>query len=545
MYKKWLNLEIKSINTGAIILALSSLVSRILGILRDRILAGQFGTSDTLDIYYASFQIPDFFYNIFILGTLSIAFIPIITSYIKDDKNFNKEMLEFTNTILNLIIIIMGIGCFLLMIFAPALIYLVAPGFSGEKYDIAVSTTRIMLLSPFIFSISSIFSSILVSYKRFISMSLAPILYNLGIIFGAFVLAPILGVKGLTFGVIIGALLHMLLQYFSAKNLGFTYKAIINYKHSSVSEFFRLFIPRMAGIDISQASLLIGSIIGSTLNKGSITIFNLTNNIQSMPLGIFSISIVSAAFPHLSLAFANKNFDEFSDIFYKTASKIFFFLIPASFFLFILRKQLITFILFTGKFTQENVILTSAVLGYFCLSIFSQGITPLILRSFYSLHDTLTPFFVNLISISINVAMSLFFIKILNYSNWIHDITLKIFDLNSYDDLRVIGLSIGFSVTSWINLTILYILLHFKIKNLHGKKIVLSMFKFLISSIISGTIVYFVLQYLEILFPIKNIFFLALIVGSSGIIGIIFYLLSAYLLKAEEVNALNTLLKRN
>ena len=217
MLKRILNRETSSIGAGGIIFALSALFSRILGLVRDRLLVNQFGAGETLDIYYASFQIPDFFYNLFILGTLSVAFIPVFTNYIHNGERdkFSEDGLNFTNTILNLVFLIMGAGSFILIIFAPYILRFIVPGFSGDKYNETVMMTRIMLLSPFFFSISSVFGSMLTSLRRFIVISLAPILYNLGIISGVIFLAPVFGIKGLAFGVILGAFLHTLAQFIS------------------------------------------------------------------------------------------------------------------------------------------------------------------------------------------------------------------------------------------------------------------------------------------------------------------------------------------
>ncbi|MBI5207870.1 MAG: murein biosynthesis integral membrane protein MurJ [Candidatus Firestonebacteria bacterium] len=548
MLKTWLNKETKSIKGGAIILAFSSLASRILGILRDRILASFFGASDMLDIYYASFQIPDFFYNIFILGTLSVAFIPIFTTYIYNSNGktseFYDESLEFTNTILNMVIICMGAGCLTLLFFTPILVKFVAPGFSGEKYNITITITRIMLISPFIFSLSSILSSILTSYKRFLAISFAPIFYNLGIIFGAIVLTPLFGIKGLSIGVIIGAVLHVLVQIPPIKKLGYKYKININLKNIKVKEFGRLFFPRIIGIDISQASLLIGSIIGSYLTKGSIAIFNLANNLQSLPTGIFGISLVSSVFPHLSGAFARNDLEQFREDFYKTISQILFFLIPSSIFLFILRKNIIELILKAGKFESKDVLLTSAVLGYFCLSLIPQGVTPLFLRSFYSMHDTITPVVINVICICIDIAASLWFTMLLGNSNLFHNISMQIYGFSSNEDIRVLGLAMGFSISSWITLIILYIFLRMRIKNLYAKRIFISFIKFLISSVLAGTAIYFILYNINKFWQTQTLWVLIITTGLSGIIGILVYLFACWILGSNVSNLLTTEARR-
>ncbi|MEW6086864.1 MAG: murein biosynthesis integral membrane protein MurJ [bacterium] len=463
-----LNRETNSIGTGGIIFAFSALLSRFLGLVRDRLLANQFGAGETLDIYYASFQIPDFFYNLFILGTLSIAFIPVFTGYIQNGERqkFSQESLEFANTILNVVFIFMGAGCLILIIFAPFILRLIVPGFSGEKYAETVMMTRIMLFSPFFFSISSVFGSMLTSFRRFIVISLAPMLYNLGIIFGVVFLAPVLDIKGLAGGVVMGAFSHLMVQFIATKYLGYRYQKIIDINNEGIKKFTRLFVPRIISMDLSQVSVLVANIFGSVLSGGSIAVFNLANNIQSLPLGLFSISLTSAAFPHLSEAAAGKNFMKFRENLFKTGRKIIFFMVFSSVILFIFSQPIVRLLLSTGKFSGKETAITSAVLSCFCLSLFPQGLIPLFLRGFYSLQDTVTPLVINIISIIVDISASFFFIMLLGSANRVNKFIFGFFGIVETTDIRVLGLALGFSLASWINLFLVYFLIHFRIKKI-------------------------------------------------------------------------------
>lgn len=470
MFNKFLNRETNSISAGGMIFAFSALLSRILGLVRDRLLANQFGAGEVLDVYYASFQIPDFFYNLFILGTLSVAFIPVFTGYIQNGERqkFSEDALTFANTILNLVFLLMGTGCFMLIIFAPYILRFIVPGFSGEKYADTVMMTRVMLFSPFFFSISSVFGSMLTSFRRFIVISIAPILYNTGIIFGVIFLAPRFGIRGLAFGVISGAFLHMFVQFASTKYLGFRYKKIIDIKSSGIKKFTRLFIPRIISMDLSQVSILVANIFGSILSGGSIAVFNLANNIQSLPLGLFGISLASAAFPHLSEAASEKNYKKFRENLSKTSRKIIFFMLSAGVILFIFSQPIVKLLLSTGKFSAKEAVLTSAVLSCFCLGLFPQGLIPLFLRAFYSLQDTVTPLVINIVSIIIDVFASFLFVRLLGSPGWINKFIYDYFGLLGTEDIRVLGLALGFSLASWINLLMIYSSLRFRLKELHA-----------------------------------------------------------------------------
>src|SRR4030043_784621 len=200
-----------SINSAALIIAAAGILSRVLGLVRDRILAAKFGAGDTLDIYYAAFRVPDLIYNLLILGALSAAFIPVFTSLLAHEKK--EEAWRLANGLLLLAILVLLFISGFFAIFTPFFMKFITPGFSGEKLSSVIKLTRIMFLSPIFLGISGIFGGILNSFKRFLIYSIAPLFYNLGIIIGALFFAPAFGPIGLAWGVILGAFLHMAIQY--------------------------------------------------------------------------------------------------------------------------------------------------------------------------------------------------------------------------------------------------------------------------------------------------------------------------------------------
>ena len=251
-----------SVSKAALIVGFFSLLSRLVGLIRDRLFASQFGAGDTLDIYYAAFRIPDFIFNLLILGTLSVAFIPVFTELLTRDE---EKAYKVANSILNFSFLAMAVICAGLMLAAEPITKLLVPGFTGQKFLDTVILTRIFLVSPIIFTISNIFSSILNSQKKFIIANVAPIMYNVGIIFGLLVLYPRFGLKGLGFGVVIGALLHLLVQIPEAIHFGYRWQPIVDLRDGHFKKILKLFLPRILGVDNSQISLLIGSVVGSVL----------------------------------------------------------------------------------------------------------------------------------------------------------------------------------------------------------------------------------------------------------------------------------------
>ena len=196
---------------------------------------------------------------------------------------------------LNCFLVLLIVISALLAIFAPYLIKFIIPGFSKENMDLAVSLTRIMFLSPILLGISSIFSGILHYFNKFLVYSLSPILYNLGIIIGILFFLPAFGLRGLAFGVILGAGLHWIIQIPAAKSSGYRYSFIFNFKNSGLVKIFKLIIPRTVGSAAYHINLIVVTAIASTLTAGSITVFNFSNNLQYFPLGLIGISFALAS----------------------------------------------------------------------------------------------------------------------------------------------------------------------------------------------------------------------------------------------------------
>ncbi len=405
MIKKLINGKTGSITSAALILGVASLASKALGLLRDRILAGEFGAGRELDIYLAAFRIPDFIFNIVVIGALSAGFIPVFTKLISEKKE--QRAFRTANAVLNLLFIVLIFFCLLAIIFAPNLIHLLTPGFDSAKKEATVELTRIMFLSPIFLLLSSVIGGILQSYQRFFVYSLSPILYNLGIITGAIYFTELWGLKGLAWGVVLGSFLHFSIQLPIAIKLGFSYQWVIDIKDNGVRKIIRMMIPRTLTLFVVQFNLLVITIIASTLNEGSLVVFNFANNLQSFPLGLFAISFAIASFPILSSLSEKEKRNEFAKNLNIIIKQILFFIIPTSIFLIVLRAQIVRIILGWGKFDWQDTILTLNALQIFALSLFAQALIPLLSRAFWALHDAKTPFFAALISAVINLILAI------------------------------------------------------------------------------------------------------------------------------------------
>ncbi|MEI7891134.1 MAG: murein biosynthesis integral membrane protein MurJ [bacterium] len=502
----------QSVVAAALIISLAGVASRVLGLVRDRILAGQFGAGDTLDAYYAAFRIPDLIYNLMIVGALSAAFIPVFTELVANKKE--DDAWKLSSGILSLQILVTGIISLILVIFAPQLMHLVTPGYHDAKMELTVTLTRIMFLSPFLLGISGILGGALVSFKKFLIYSLAPIFYNAGIIVGAVFLVKPFGPAGLAWGVVLGAMLHLLIQYPAVKFSGFSFKPMFfeAWKNKNVRKVLKLMVPRTLTIAVSQINFTIITIFASTLSAGSLAVFNFANNIQSAPLGLFGISFAIAVFPTLSSFGAKKQNSEFIDAFSRTFRQILFFVIPFSMFLFVLRAQTVRVLLGTGKFNWDNTILTFQVLGLMALSLFAQSLLPLLTRAFYALQNTKIPLAIAIISEAINLFLVVLLIK----------------------SHGVYGLAIAFSVSSVINMLLLLIFLRKKLKIIDGKNILNSATRIIAASIVAGIftqIAKYIIGTRGELDTFVAVFVQLVVAGSAGLIA---FCLASYYFNVKE-----------
>ncbi|MBD3299976.1 MAG: murein biosynthesis integral membrane protein MurJ [Candidatus Moranbacteria bacterium] len=462
-----LNSKVKQSSTlqkNALTIGFFSLISSFLGLLRDRFLASNFGASEALDIYYGSFKLPDLVFNILIFGIVSSAFVPIFSRQLKKNPRKAKKL---TGTALNLVllsIISVSLVCILL---APVLLKVIVPGFTGDKFETTVNLTRILFLSQILLSVSSIFSGVLATRRKFLIYSLAPIMYNLGIISGIYFFTPDFGVYGLGIAVVLGAFLHMLIQFpFALKN-GFTFSKNFKLPEKIHKEIKRLFIPRGLSLIVNQLNILFVTMIGSTLIHGSLAVFNLANNLAQIPLTIFGAPFAIAAFTDLSFLYNKKDLKQFRKVFSNTLIKISFFVVPTTVIMLSLRAQLVRLVLGAGKFDWQDTEITFQILGFLVLGLFFQSTIPLVTRSFFAMQNTLIPFLCGFFSAIINLVLS----------------------ISLADEMGIAGIALAFSIAQAVNLITMLLVLYIKLDGFEDYKIYSVILKIVISSLIMGTII--------------------------------------------------------
>jgi len=525
----FLNSETKSIKGATFILAASSLVSAVLGLFRDRLLAGFFGAGPETGIYFAAFRIPDLIYRILILGGVLVAFVPIFAEYFSESK---EKAWEMVNYVLNVFLFLLVGAALLLFIFTPWLIKSIIPGLNPEDKDMAIVLTRLLFLSPIFFGISNIFSGVLHYFNRFLVYSLAPIFYNLGIISGIVFLTPYFGILGAGVGVIFGAFLHLLIQIPSVANCGFRYRPLFGFRHPAIVRIFKLMLPRVFGVAAYQIYFIITTALASLISAGSIAIFNFANNLQGLPIGILGPSLAMAVFPAFSRFWANGQKKEFIETFSSVLRQGLFLMVPLTAVFFILRNQIVRLILGTGRFGFADEQLTAVSLGFFSFSIFAMALIPYLTRAFFSLQDTKTPTITTLISTSINIGFALIFMNILSSSNFFSDFIRNVFSLDDLPNIAVVGLALAFSIGVILQFFFLLVALYLKIGDYQIKAIWQSVFKIILAS-------FFMIVFMHLslfLLAGADVFWQTVITTAAGAL---IYLSIARLLKSPEIKIFN------
>lgn len=524
-YKFWYDISKNklTIPSAAVILGVTSLLSNILGLFRERLIATHFGATRLTDVFYASFKIPDFIFSLIVLGAVSSAFIPIFVDYVSEEKReeANRLASNFMNFLL-LLTIVFGLIVFVL---ARKLVPLVFAGFFvGENpidpatYNLLVTSVRIMLISPVFFAISSVFGGILNSNRRFISYALAPLIYNVSMIVGIvfFSTKTSSPIYGLLYGVILGAFLHALIQLPEVLVTGFRWKPIFSLRKYELPRIMKLMVPRALAIGVGQINLLVDAAV-AVFFVGGLTVLNFANDIQTLPTVVFGIAIATAVFPVMASLKARDKRAEFLKVFSESARKILYFMIPASVGIIVLRAQIVRLIFGAGHFSWENTYWTTKSLAFFAVGLVAQGLIPLLVRAYYSLEDTKTPLIIALVVMFVNLTLSISlpFIPFLG--------------------LGVAGIALAFSIAGYVNVVLLFWLLHNKIGALdRDNRIFASTFRLLLASVVMGIFAHYSLYVFAWFVPTDTVVGLGVQTLGAVSVGGLTYLALTHLFKVEE-----------
>lgn len=441
----WLHKEHQSILSAAAIISASYTASALLGVVRNRLLAGRFfGTAAAdLDVYFAAFVIPDTLFQLIIVGALSAAFVPVYQDYLQRSSEDANRMANAALTNFVFILLALNLG---LVIFANPIANATTHFLPAQTEKMA-NLMRIMSLAQMFFAVSAFLTGVLQSQRRFLVPAVAPVFYNLGSILGIFFLSPYIGIYSAAVGIVIGAFLHLIIQLPLARTVGFVPHLVISPLHPGSTSILKLMPPRSAALGISQFERYIAVNLISPLIIGSLTIFSLARQLYLLPVSLFGVALGQASFPSLSEEASRDDLDRFRQTLSKSLLQVFFFSLPASVLLLVLRIPLVRIAFGADNFPWSATLLTGKALAVLAITIAPQAATHVLVRAFYAKKDTRTPLIVSSISILIFIGLGYLFTRVYPFG--------------------VLGISLALSVGNFIDFVLLYYLISRKAGRLY------------------------------------------------------------------------------
>lgn len=399
--------EPPSLAMAASVVALGFLASRVLGLVRTVVIAHQYGTSPSLDAYFVAFRLPDLIFQLLAGATLGSAFIPTFARVMAERGE--REAWRLAAGVLNLVLGATLIFALIALLLAPLIVPITAPGLGDDAgqhaqlTSLAVDLTRIMMISPVLFAVSGMFMGILNSRHHFFAPAFAPVFYNIAIIVGALVSD---NVKVLALAVVVGALLHLLVQLPALRLVGMRWQPVWDWKDKAVREVGRLMGPRVIGLAAFQLNFLIATFFASTVRDGAISAVNYAWLVVMTPLGIFGMAISTAAFPRMAEQ-ATRDDGELQDTLSRALRLILYLTIPASVGLMVLAKPITAFLLRSGAFNSASTDLVVGAVVFYSLALFAHASIEILSRGYYAMSDTRTPVAFAVISMIVNLVLSL------------------------------------------------------------------------------------------------------------------------------------------
>jgi putative peptidoglycan lipid II flippase len=380
--------EIRGLHQAAYLLALFALGSQLLAIVRDRTLAHTFGAGSELDLYYAAFRIPDILFVLFVSVLSVYVLLPFVdrARAVSGNAAGARVLGQFFTLFLYVYVLAAGV----LFVCVPLLIPWLFPGLTTDAATLTL-LTRIMLLQPFLLGLSTLFGVITQAERRFVLYAVSPLLYNLGIIFGVLVLYPYFGLQGLVWGVVAGAAGHMLIQWPLVRKSELWFHFVPRIEWSLIREVLFVAVPRALTLSVHQIILLILVGVATTMTAGSVAVFQLAFNLQSVPLAIIGMSYSVAAFPMLAEFIAKNDRSAFNTHVISALRHIIFWSLPIVGLIIVLRAQLVRTLFGSGSFDWSDTRLTAAVLALFVISLLGQSILLLLVRAFYAASKMFVP----------------------------------------------------------------------------------------------------------------------------------------------------------
>jgi len=397
-----------SVLSSASVVALGFVLSRVLGLVREVLIAARFGTSANYDAYVAAFRLPDFLFLVVMSGAFGSAFIPVFGGLLA--RGETQRAWRLANTILTFTLVILAItGVIVYLAAGPLIRTVVAPGLAPPQQALAVQLTRLLLLSPLLLGLGAAGKGMLEAQARFALPAFAPVLYNLGIIVGAAVLAPFFGIYGLAYGVVLGALGHMGLQFLALYANGWRFIPTWDLHDPHVGEVARLMGPRVIGQAAFQVNMIVMTNFASRLGPQHVSSLNYAYQLFMLPHGVLALSLSTVIFPLMAQDVARGLLDRARAMLNQSLDALLLFTLPASAGLLLFRTSIVQTLFQFGAFSSTSTTLVAEALAYMAPGLLAFAVVEAVTRAFYALHDTRTPVTVAVVAVAVNALLCALF----------------------------------------------------------------------------------------------------------------------------------------
>lgn len=524
---KWLEKKQNSILSAALVITLANIFSSVFGLWRERVLINQFFSTDSsqraYEAFQVAFQIPDMLFQLIIMGALAASFIPLFTELKKKDE---AQAFRFTSIVMNWVLLLFIFFSVLAFIFAePITSFRTGLKFTPEQVEIAVKLTRLMLFAQIFFAISNFLTGVLQAYQRFVAPALAPIFYNLGIMLGTVFLSHYFGIYAAGLGVLLGAFLHMAIQFPLVWKMGFRFRFDFDLKFPSVKRLFTLMPPRFLTVGVTEFQNLAMGFFATTIGDLSFVVVKLATRLMTLPIRFFGVPISQASLSFLSEESAWQNREKFNRLLLQSLNQIAFFAMPASVLLLILRVPIVRLIFGTYNFPWKTTVLTGKVVAIIAISITAQAMVQLLLRAFHALKDTKTPFIITLITVLAYLLVSYFSVYVFS--------------------LDVLGLGLAISLAAFLELALFLFLLNKKISCFSFQDFWLPQLKILAASFLMAVFLYLPFKILdEVVFDTSRTIDLIALTISTASVATLVYLYFSVLFDVKELVYFGNIFKK-
>ena len=520
-----MNTTTRTVTKAAGIMMAAIFLSRILGLVREMVIANQFGGGGIVDAYRMAFVLPDTLYFMLSSGALSSAFIPVFTEYwTKGEKEEAWKVFSIVGTF---VFVVLGSAIVLLEIFAKWIVpSVIALGFAREHPEllpITITMTRIILPAQMFFFLGGLMIATLYARQHFVAPALGPIIYNIFIIGGGILLAKALGVRSLIWGALVGAFLgNFVLQAVVIRKMGVQFKPSLHLRHPGVVKVGKLALPVILGLSLPYFDVNINAWFAAFLSKGAVAALGYANRLMQVPIGVFAQAAAVALFPTLAAQAARREIGELRSSVNFGLRGILLLTVPSSVLMIILARPIVTALFQHGEFTADATTATTSALVFYSIGIAGWAGQAIVCRAFYALQEVLVP-------VLAGTAVTLIFIPM----NWL---LMKPLDHG--------GLALATSIAVVLYMMVLLEFLRRRLGGINGSLIVKSFTKVLIASGVMGLVAWFALGMISSRFPVTGTAHAIIVVLGSSIPAVLAYAGMIALLKVDEATEVWKLVSR-